>query len=43
MTKHKHTKPKFAAKDRQDNKKFLLVLLIATIVLMFLVYLVFVR
>lgn len=43
MTKHKHNKQKFATKDREDNKKFILVLIVATIVLMGLMYLAFFR
>lgn len=44
MNKHKSTpKQKFATKDREDNRKFLLVLAIATIALMLVMYFAFVR
>jgi hypothetical protein len=40
-TKHKTPKQKITAKDREDNRKFLLVLAIATVVLMLLMYFIF--
>jgi hypothetical protein len=43
MTKHKPAKQKYAAQDREDNRKFLLVLAIATIVLMVVMYFAFVQ
>lgn len=40
-TKHKLTKEQQAAKDREENRKFLIILGIATIALMVLMYLLF--
>ena len=40
-TKHKSTKQKITVKDREDNRKFLIVLAIATIALMLLMYFIF--
>lgn len=37
-TKHKQTKGQQAAKDREDNRKFLIVLAISTALLMLLMY-----
>ncbi len=42
-TKHKTPKQKFAKQDKEDNRKFLLVLAVATLVLMLLMYIIFVR
>jgi hypothetical protein len=42
-TKQKLTKQKISAKDREDNRKFLIVLGIATLVLVALMYFIFVR
>ena len=42
-TKHRSPKQKISIKDREDNRKFLLVLAIATVVLMLLMYFIFVR
>ena len=41
MTKHKVTKQKQSAHDREDNRKFLLILAIATILLMLVMYFAF--
>jgi hypothetical protein len=40
-TKQKLTKEKISAKDREDNRKFLFVLAVATAVLMLLMYFIF--
>lgn len=42
-TKHKTPKQKITAKDREDNRKFLIVLAIATVALMLLMYFIFGR
>jgi hypothetical protein len=43
MSKHKAPKQKFAEQDREDNRKFLLVLAVATVLLMVVMYFAFVR
>jgi hypothetical protein len=40
-TKHKSSKQKISAKDREGNRKFLLVVAIATLALMLLMYFIF--
>lgn len=40
-TKQKLTKEKISAKDREDNRKFFLVLAVATALLMLLMYFIF--
>ncbi len=42
-TKHRSTKEKISAKDREDNRKFLIVLALATVALMLLMYFIFAR
>lgn len=39
--KHKSTKQKISAKDREDNRKFFIVLGLATVALMLLMYFIF--
>jgi RsiW-degrading membrane proteinase PrsW (M82 family) len=41
-SKQKLTKQKISAKDREDNRKFLIVLAVATLVLMLLMYFIYV-
>lgn len=43
MTKHRNPKQKYQTQDREDNRKFLTVLAVATILLMLLMYFLFVR
>lgn len=40
-TKHRHTKQKRTEQDREDNRKFMMVLAIATLALMAVMYLIF--
>ena len=40
--KQKLTKQKISAKDREDNRKFLIVVAIATVALMLLMYFIFI-
>ena len=40
-TKQKLTKQKISVKDREDNRKFLIVLAVATVALMLLMYFIF--
>lgn len=42
-TKHRTPKQKISAKDREDNRKFLIVLAVATVALMLLMYFIFTR
>lgn len=42
-TRHKTSKQKISAKDREDNRKFITILAIATVLLMILMYIIFVR
>jgi hypothetical protein len=42
-TKHKAGKSNFKAKDKEDNKKFVTILVVSTILLMVLMYFIFVR
>jgi hypothetical protein len=43
-TKHKTSKRQsFAKQDKEDNRKFLIVLAVATLALMLLMYIIFVR
>ncbi len=43
MTKYKRSNKGIGAKDREDNRKFLTVLAIATVLLMLVMYFAFVR
>ena len=43
MSKYKGTKQRQTVKDRDENKKFMIVLAIATVVLMLVMYFAFVR
>jgi hypothetical protein len=41
-TKHKSSKQKISAKDREENRKFLIVLAVTTLFLILLMYFIFV-
>jgi cytochrome c-type biogenesis protein CcmH/NrfG len=43
MSKHKLTKQKQSTQDKEDNRKFLIVLAVATIALMLVMYFAFTR
>ena len=43
MSKHRITKQKPSAHDREDNRKFLVILAISTVLLMLVMYFAFVR
>ena len=43
MSKHKHSTKKQHTQDREDNRKFMLTLALATVGLMVLMYLIFMR
>ncbi len=43
MSKYKRSSKNLSAKDREENRKFLTVVIIATVVLMIVMYLAFVR
>jgi hypothetical protein len=43
MSKHRVSKPKQSGQDREDNRKFLMVLAVATVLLMLIMYFAFVR
>jgi hypothetical protein len=43
MSKHRVSKPKQSEQDREDNRKFLMVLAVATVLLMLIMYFAFVR
>jgi hypothetical protein len=42
-TKHKTGKQNFKSKDKEDNKKFIMILAISTVLLIVLMYIIFVR